>query len=48
MTYKVTVRIHYEALRLWLKGVPLQPRAGGGHESLTKNLGPQPGLSASE
>jgi uncharacterized protein len=48
MTYKVIVGIHYEALRLWLKGVPLQPRAGGGHESLAKNLGPQPDLPASE
>jgi hypothetical protein len=48
MTYKVTVGIHHEALRLWLKGVPLQPRAAGGHDSLTKKLGPQPDLPATE
>ncbi len=48
MTYKVTVGIHYEALRLWLKGVPLQPRAAGGHNSLTRKLGPQHDLTATE
>jgi DUF1365 family protein len=30
MTYKVILGIHYEALRLWLKGLPLQPRAAHG------------------
>ena len=37
MTLKVIAAIHYEALRLWLKGAPLQPRAGAHHGT----LGPQ-------
>jgi DUF1365 family protein len=40
MTYKVTLGIHFEALRLWLKGVPLQPRAAGGHGDRARGLGP--------
>jgi DUF1365 family protein len=36
MTLKVTVAIHYEALRLWLKGAPLQGSAG-----THPGLGPQ-------
>ncbi|HSA82857.1 MAG TPA: DUF1365 domain-containing protein [Geminicoccaceae bacterium] len=37
MTLKVIVAIHYEALRLWLKGAPLQPSAGAHHGT----VGPQ-------
>ena len=37
MTLKVVVAIHYEALRLWLKGAPLQPHAGAHHGT----FGPQ-------
>jgi hypothetical protein len=37
MTLKVVVAIHYEALRLWLKGAPPQPRAGA-HQG---TFGPQ-------
>jgi DUF1365 family protein len=31
MTFKVIAAIHYEALRLWLKGTPLHSRAGERH-----------------
>ena len=31
MTFKVIAAIHYEALRLWLKGAPLQSRPGARH-----------------
>ena len=40
MTYKVTLGIHLEALRLWLKGVPLQPHAAQVHDSRAHRLGP--------
>jgi len=35
MTIKVIAAIHYEALRLWLKGAPLQPRSGARHSHST-------------
>jgi DUF1365 family protein len=34
MTFKVIAAIHYEALRLWLKGAPLHSRAGARHGAL--------------
>jgi uncharacterized protein len=46
MSYKVTLGIHWEALSLWLKGVPLQPRAA--HGGSIKDLGPRQDLPAME
>jgi hypothetical protein len=46
MTYKVIVGIHYEALWLWLKGLPLQPRAA--HGSSAPAAGPQRDVPATE
>lgn len=48
MTYKVTLGIHYEALRLWLKGVPLQSRAAAAHGTVAQPIGPQRDLPATE
>jgi uncharacterized protein len=48
MTYKVTLGIHYEALRLWLKGLPLQPREARAHGGLSERPGPQRDLPATE
>ena len=35
LTLKVIAAIHWEALRLWTRGVPLQPRPARATESLT-------------
>jgi DUF1365 family protein len=42
MTLKVIVAIHYEALRLWLKGAPLQLRAGAQHGTFAPQRRPPP------
>ena len=47
MTYKVTLGIHYEALWLWLKGLPLQPRGARAHGSLA-DAGPRRDVPATE
>jgi uncharacterized protein len=48
MTYKVILGIHYEALWLWLKGLPLQPRAARGHGSSAPAAGLQRDVPATE
>lgn len=48
MTYKVILGIHYEALRLWLKGLPLQPREARAHGSSAPAAGPQRDVPATE
>jgi DUF1365 family protein len=35
MTLKVTLGIHWEALRLWLKGVRLQPKPAAPKDVIT-------------
>jgi hypothetical protein len=48
MTYKVILGIHYEALWLWLKGLPLQPREARAHGSSAPAAGPQRDVPATE
>lgn len=42
MTLKVIAGIHWEALRLWLKGLQLRPRVPTGRYGVTFGQGPKP------
>ena len=48
MTYKVILGIHYEALWLWLKGLPLRPHGGRAHGSAAPAAGSQRDVPATE